>query len=348
MLRQELREMALRLPPGSPIPSVRELIKQYSVSQVTVVGALETLKKEGLIVSFVGDGTYTKGKTAIQESKTGQTVIELLIHNYPSRFSSMIKDAVANACQWSGISLKINMYDHLRRMDEIRISGSSDAIIFSPGIFPITIKELSKLESFGVPLVCLGVSLDDVSVDSISTDDRHGGALAAAHLAGLGHRKISVVVAEPEIKSPIRNRIDGFIAHSTLAGITPDVINCGTLLGENPFDKAYETIAGLAKSGRLDCTALFVDTDNCALGAIRALSDAGLNVPNDISVIGFDGIPEGAYYRPALTTISQDLDAWAQAVISTIHLRTGNPSGACSHLKIKPRLTVRESTAKVK
>jgi len=346
ILRQELRESILRSPVGSKIPSVRELAKTHEVCHATAVAALNALKKEGLIVSYHGAGSYVADRKARGRKSGEKPLVRLLIHDYPSRFCSMLKDSMAGVCAEEELDLKIELFDHQRRFDEIKLEMEADALVFSPSQLPFRTLELANIRALKIPALCLGVALSDLDFDSVSADDRHGGALAAFHLLGLGHRKLAAVAGEPAGKSPICERIEGFLSEASFHGVEPVVIDCGTKHGEAPFEKAYAKILELAKKGALDFSALFIDTDSAALGAIKALSDLGMKVPRDVSVIGFDGIPEGAFYRPSLSTLSQDIGAWAKASVEILKKRLSGDAQGPIRAKIRPSLLARESTGK--
>ena len=92
-------------------------------------------------------------------------------------------------------------------------------------------------------------------------------------------------------------------------------------------------------------TAIFVANDQMALGLLRALHEAGREVPGDVSVVGFDDIPEAAYFTPPLTTVRQDFNEMGRRSLRLL-LETMEPSGTrLPHLEVTPELIVRSSTA---
>ena len=92
-------------------------------------------------------------------------------------------------------------------------------------------------------------------------------------------------------------------------------------------------------------TAIFVANDQMALGVLRALHEAGRHVPGDVSVVGFDDVPEAAYFLPPLTTVRQDFDEMGRRSLRLL-LETMEPSGDTTpHLEVTPELIVRSSTA---
>ena len=151
------------------------------------------------------------------------------------------------------------------------------------------------------------------------------------------------LVAEPDSSPMIQSRVAGFRLRASLAKVDVDVLSCGTKPGENSFAKAYETLRAALKAKPVAGTGIFVVSDTPALAALKALSDAGVNVPDAVGVIGYDGIPEGAYYHPALTTIKQDLAGWVEASLRLMRQRISDPAAPVAHVKVPPSLIVRKS-----
>ena len=115
---------------------------------------------------------------------------------------------------------------------------------------------------------------------------------------------------------------------------------------EAPTPKVYARMQSLLRAGRPAFTGLFVDTDTTVPGVYKALTESGLRIPQDLSVIGYDGIPEGEYYNPPLTTISQDYRLWAQDTVRILRHRLAAPqSPPAVHAQIAPLLITRASTA---
>jgi DNA-binding LacI/PurR family transcriptional regulator len=179
-----------------------------------------------------------------------------------------------------------------------------------------------------LPLVTVGTP-HLRGVPWVGVDNAAAGALAGAHLAGLGHRRLAVVAlpgreqtSPDDVAVPVRwgsrDRVAGFTAAATRAGVAAqDVVVADA--------DANTVAAGRAAAARLLSlparrrpTAVFGVTDVLALGAMEAASAAGLQVPRDLSVVGFDDIPEAARAEPALTTVSHSLFEQGQAAARLI------------------------------
>jgi DNA-binding LacI/PurR family transcriptional regulator len=178
-------------------------------------------------------------------------------------------------------------------------------------------------------------------VHSVAVDQVHGARLATQHLVGLGHRRIC------EISGPLRWH-DARLRHETwlttlrASGITPgpSVESDWTAAG------GYAATQRLLGSG-VAFTALFGGNDQMALGAIRALRDAGLRVPEDVSVVGFDDVPEAAFFDPPLTTVHQDFVALGHAAVDGLTKLIQSPEAVPQQRVLYPTFVVRASTARV-
>lgn len=170
-----------------------------------------------------------------------------------------------------------------------------------------------------VPCVLLTNSARDFGFDnlsSVSTDDEEAADFAVSHLIALGHKKIGVLGGIVEYSHAARARYRGVEKAFQKAGIPFD--------RERQYESAhFDTAEGYIAMKKLlrkmpDITALFAMSDVMAIGAIRAVRDEGLNVPEDISVIGFDGLTISSYLSPRLTTIHQDSRGIAERCVEIL------------------------------
>lgn len=169
-------------------------------------------------------------------------------------------------------------------------------------------------------------------------DQRYGARLATEHLLALGHTHIA------EISGPLhwwdaRQRHDSWLQTLAEHGLQPAASIPGTWGAESGY-AAVGTLLALGKP----FTGLVVANDQMALGAIRRLTEHGCRVPEDVSVVGFDDIPEAAYYRPALTSVRQDFAGLGRRSADLIvGLMQG--SSLLEQERLRPTLIARESSA---
>ncbi len=158
-------------------------------------------------------------------------------------------------------------------------------------------RELVTLTRDGFPIVLQG-SLPGVAVPSVDVDNLAGAQGAVEHLLSLGHRRIGCITNAPLAYTAARERLGGYQTALAAAGIEADA----AWVAEGGFDapsghRAMEQLLGQ------DLDAVFVASDVVALGAIGAARAAGLRVPDDLSIVGFDDIPLAAFFDPPLTTV---------------------------------------------
>jgi LacI family transcriptional regulator len=189
----------------------------------------------------------------------------------------------------------------------------------------------------GMPAVV--VESDTASdLPTISVDQVTGARLAVEHLLELGHATVWHV-SGPGGWLEARDRVDGWRQALETAGHwVPPVI-----AGDWSPKSGYR--AGRQLAAQDDVTAVFCANDQQALGMLRALHEHGIRVPEEISVVGFDDIPEAAYMTPPLTTVRQDFDEVGRSCLAALlhMLNTGTPT-TTPHPRVPPTLVVRSST----
>ena len=129
--------------------------------------------------------------------------------------------------------------------------------------------------------------------------------MAASLLLSQNHRKIGLLFGEPGIR-PCQERAIGFSEILEFAGVKPVIIDAHVARDDNRYDRAYHAMQLALKRG-LDITALFAISDYSAWGALDALKDAGKQVPGDVSLVSFDGLPFLDELKPRLTSIRQPM-----------------------------------------
>jgi DNA-binding LacI/PurR family transcriptional regulator len=186
----------------------------------------------------------------------------------------------------------------------------------------------------GVPVVV--VEGDEAKASwTVGVDQVAGAELGTRHLIELGHHDV-LHLAGPTSWTEARARLRGYRNAMYTAGLRP----LRHLEGDWSARSGYE--AGREVAGRSDVTAVFCANDQMALGLLLSLSEAGRSVPGDVSVVGFDDIPEAAYLIPPLTTVRQDFAAVGQRAIEILRAAiAGDPTPA---RLIGPELIVRSSS----
>jgi DNA-binding LacI/PurR family transcriptional regulator len=186
-----------------------------------------------------------------------------------------------------------------------------------------------------VPIVV--VSAGAASMMAVSVDQQAGARAAVGYLADLGHRNIAHL-AGPRDWFDARARFRGWRRELRHRGIAE-----GPLLdGDWSPERGYEVGQALVRGELPD--AVFVANDEMALGLLLALGRAGVRVPEDISIVGFDDVPGSAFYSPPLTTVRQDFSTLGSACITALKAAVAG-TGTTRRVLIPAQLIVRSSTA---
>ena len=197
--------------------------------------------------------------------------------------------------------------------------------------------------SIDIPCVVVtndAASLPFENLSSVTTDDREAGRCAIEMLIALGHRKIAVIGGDCQVSDTSRLRFEGCLQAFSDHGISfdPERDYQGVRYS---YQDGYRATKALLASGR-EFTALFASADVMAIGAIRALRECGKRVPEDVSVMGMDGLPIGDYLVPQLTTVSQSVGSMARRSVEIL-LGSIEDGEKAQHETIPFRIYRRES-----
>ena len=194
--------------------------------------------------------------------------------------------------------------------------------------------DLLREVSSGIPTLVVKAEPEDDFLTA-SVDQRAGAALAAQHLLELGHREI-LHLAGPLDWLDARGREREWREHLERAGVRPR----DSVVGDWTSDSGYAFGRGV----EVDFTAVFAANDRMALGLIHAFHERGIRVPEDVSVVGFDDVPDARHFLPPLTTVRQDFRALGLVSVETL-LATLEGQVVARQTLLEPQLVVRASTA---
>lgn len=219
-------------------------------------------------------------------------------------------------------------------VERLRVQGVDGILVIAPDDEAADALEHTLID---MPVVAVEAGPADV-VPVVAVDQFAGAVSATQHLLDLGHKNVWHI-SGPADWLESRERIEGWMAALEAAGIVPPA----------PLAGDWSARAGHDLGRRLtadpDVTAIFAANDQTALGVLRALNEAGRAIPAEVSVVGFDDIPEAPYFTPPLTTIRQDFievgSRSLRQLVRAIESRERLASGSL----VEPRLIVRASTA---
>ncbi|GGV38807.1 HTH-type transcriptional regulator MalR [Streptomyces longisporoflavus] len=231
-------------------------------------------------------------------------------------------------------------------LTEMLVDRGVSGIIFVSGLHADTSADMQRYEQLraqGVPFVLVDGFSPKVQAPFISPDDRAAMRLAVTHLVSLGHTRIGLALG-PKRFVPVQRKIEGFVRTvQDLLALTPQEIESDLV------QHSLYTLEGgqAAASALLDrgCTAVVCASDMMALGAIRTARERGFEVPDDISVVGFDDSPLIAFTDPPLTTVRKPVPSMGQAAVRTLLEEIGGTPAPHSEFVFMPELVVRGSTA---
>ncbi len=202
------------------------------------------------------------------------------------------------------------------------LQSAADAVVHVPGDLPVVAVEAGPEHT--VPVV---------AVDQVA-----GATAATRHLLELGHRTVWHV-AGPSGWVEAHQRTDGWLAALEAAGADAPPVLAGDWSARSGYELGRRLVTVR------DVTAIFAANDQMALGILRAVHEAGRAVPRELSVVGFDDIPEAQYFTPPLTTVRQDFMEVGRQSLMLLLAQMDGPARSPSRVVVEPELTVRESTA---
>jgi DNA-binding LacI/PurR family transcriptional regulator len=330
--------------PRARAPSIRDVARLAGVSHQTVSRVLNNHPSirdstKTRVLQVMSELQYRPNRAAralVKGRSRTIGVVSASSDQYgPASSIAAIQDAARDAGYYVNTA-------NLTSVDRESIEAAVDHLMYQAveGIVVIApqVRVFDVLEqlSIDVPFVTLQSTgrLDD---HALSVDQIGGARLATRHLIELGHRDI-YHLAGPQDWIEAEARMRGFLDEMGAM----DVPTTAPILGDWTADFGY--YAGRELLRIRDFTAIFSSNDQMALGVMHAIHDAGLNVPGDVSVVGFDDIPESAHFWPPLTTVRQDFQELGRRCIA---LLLGDISGSTGGYSgtIEPELVVRGSTA---
>jgi DNA-binding LacI/PurR family transcriptional regulator len=194
-LADELRNLITNMPAGARLPTVRQLMSDYGVSQHLVQSALAQLRADGSIASFVGRGTFVGTRTVAGAAATRS--ILTLVYDSPYERSEVIASSLHRALIHRRYeSMIVTYHDHMHAMDALRGGKRYDACVLQPRMSVIRSSVLALLRDIGDIVIIEGQMADGLDVDGISNDPATCVELALRHLLDLGHRRIAWVTEQ--------------------------------------------------------------------------------------------------------------------------------------------------------
>jgi DNA-binding LacI/PurR family transcriptional regulator len=231
---------------------------------------------------------------------------------------------------------EVNLEEVRRSIDEL-CDRQVDGIVF---LIPLQL-EMDFIRSIcqEIPFIAIDVDLGP-RLPIVMVDQDRGARLAIEHVTDLGHRQIAFISGPSQWRAA-KLRTRGWMKALERANLAPGPMLEGDWSAKSGYFAALELI----RHHRGEFTALVTANDHMALGALSAFRENGIEVPGDISVIGYDGMPESEFYQPSLSTIYQDFAALGEVSVEFLLRMINHPSTSPQRFILKPVLVTRRSTA---
>jgi LacI family transcriptional regulator len=330
--------------------TIKDVAQHAQVSVATVSHVVNDTR-------FVSEATRLRVRQAIDELryvpsalarslKSNRThTVGMMIPNNSNPYFAEIIRGIEDTCYAAGFNVILCNSDddplkqstYVRLLSEKQVDG---LIVLSSGA---DVELLDTLRAATMPQVIVDREIDDLAADLVEVNHEAGGFLATQHLLQLGHRRIACI-AGPQALSSARQRVQGYQRALQEAGLAVD---------DSLLRRADFTSAGghAAMSSLLDAalpvdrpSAVFASNDLMAIGAICAAAAAGLSIPKDLSVVGFDDIALAAYSNPPLSSIVQPKHQTGELAAQLLLQRIAQPDRELQRAILQPSLLVRQST----
>lgn len=280
--------------------------------------------------------------------RTGRTgMLALVVPEIDVPYFSELARDVIDAAAEVGYRVMIDQTGHDHERERQLLTGEDRTMLFDGLLFSPLVTKSELLDMHGatrMPLILLGEHDFDGRYDHVAIDNVAAARDAVTHLIAIGRTRIAAIGSQPqeEYATPLQ-RSAGYEAALADAGIRPHSGYVTTAAHYSRSDGYAAAQALLALPEPPD--AIFCFSDLLAIGAMRAVFDAGLRVPDDVAVIGIDDVEEGRFARPSLSTISLDTPFIARESVRRIIERIDDPSLPATEIVAPHSLVVRESTA---
>ncbi|MER7487827.1 substrate-binding domain-containing protein [Streptomyces sp. NPDC126497] len=321
------REAGVSVPTASKVVNGREDVAPETRRRVT-----EALDRLG----YIRRPRFDAGRTP--------RLVDLVVHSLETSGAGAVLHGAEEAAHDAGLELVVSAALTRSRaergwLDRLVLRGSSGVLFH---LAELGEPQYAWLEQHRIPFVMIDpVPEPPAGVVSVGAANWRGGVTATEHLLGLGHERVAVVAGHRH--TPCADaRIAGYRSALAAAGVRhrPEYVrHAGS--GEDAAGRRVRELLDLPEPP----TAVFVCSDRMALGVYTALAERGLRVPDDMSVVGFDDLPEARWLTPALTTVRQPLSEMAATALRLLLRMMEGHRPESTRTELSTRLVERASTA---
>lgn len=259
--------------------------------------------------------------------KAATRMVGVVVGALHNRFMTQLLEHLHDALHEAGyqLTLIIDSMNEVGALQTLRplVDGYLDGLIIATATLdsPVVV----ELRRRGIPIVLVVRSVEQAGLDTVEIDNVHAGEVAARHLVELGHRRIGLVMG-PRNTSTSRDRVAGTLRYLETKGVAAQDVPL--VWGEYTTESGYSA-AMVMLAEHPDLTAIAAGNDTVAIGVLEAARRRGLEVPERLSVIGFDDIPMAGSPLLSMTTIRQPVEAMARTaarrLVARINAKVPNP-----------------------
>lgn len=327
--------------------TIATLAKELGLSESAVSKALNDYPDIGpetkkLVRSKADELGYSPNMMARNLAKRTSNFVGVVISDMSSVYGEMFKSLNLVARQ-HGLNLILYDTNNDPAIEKACVQNLIDTMAMGIVIVPVSenIDQIQKMTRNRVPVVYLGGKVRDDSVNYVCPDDEKGTELAMRYLIGLGHRRIAMLCNhEPSVSQEKKIEVYRELMRSIWQ--KEQVFYSDAI--ENGLSEAGYRLGKRILASGVEFTALIATEDLLAIGALGALKEARIRVPEQVAVVGYDGIDASALPPIGLTTVAQPRMRMAEMVLDILRRHAAAPASAPEHYQIKPELIARGST----
>lgn len=332
---------------GQPV-SLKQLAQSLSLSPTTLSLVLNNSEKAQSIPQDTKDRIFAAAEglkyrpnffaRSLRSQRTFS--VGVLIPELSDGYSALVLTGIEDYLLQSGYMYLVTSHRHKENLIE-----EYPRLLYDRSVEGLIAVDTKYDQDLPLPVVSVSGHKQVEGVTNIILNHDRAAELGLRHLAGLGHKRVAFIKGQSfSSDTQIRWEAMRQAAYHLGLAVNPALVTQMEGMSASP-EVGYQAALKLLKSGE-KFTGLFAFNDVCAIGAIRAFREAGLKVPDDVSVVGFDDIYEAAFHIPALTTIRQPLIRMGMLAAEVLTQRIANSDLKPEpFVQVEPELIVRESTA---
>jgi DNA-binding LacI/PurR family transcriptional regulator len=327
-------------------PTIYSVAEQAGVSISTVSKVInntgrisERTRKK--VFKAISELNYHPSVVASALTGKQTKTIGLLIPDISNPFFAEIARSIEDRSHELGFNVMMCSTDNNKEKEEkylsLLIRQRIDGLIVASAFRCASL--LEEMVKQAVPITLVASEIPKLSINTVTVDDYKGSYLATSYLLSMGHRRIAIIAENVRSNKP---RLYAF--KDAMEEVNAPVIDSYVIKTEAAMTKGYESAKQLL-SLKERPTAIFACNDLLAIGVMQAAKEAGLSIPHDVSVIGFDNTVLSTTTTPMLTTVAQPIKEMGAKVVNLLIQEMEGPKTYKERLLLSPELIIRQSTA---